>query len=80
MSKNPWNEYKKGVKYLKKSGLWMFIKMPPGGKTEWLQVKPGFAIEDVEKERIPKPYQVQTSSGKAIQLSTEFMDRYQIIT
>jgi len=80
MSKNPWKEYKKGTKYLKKSGLWVFIKMPPGGKTEWIQAKAGFAFENKEKETLPKPYTVTASSGKMIKLSREFMDRFQLIT
>jgi len=49
---NPWKEYKKGVNYLKKNGLMVFIKMPPGGKTEWLQASPGLIINDKENKRI----------------------------
>ncbi|MHA1221076.1 MAG: hypothetical protein ACTSQB_05015, partial [Candidatus Heimdallarchaeota archaeon] len=71
MTNNPWKEYKKGVKYLKKHGLWVFIKMPPGGKIEWVQVKPGFALEDVAKETLPKPVTLKTSTGKILKISEE---------
>ncbi|MHA1555929.1 MAG: hypothetical protein ACTSPM_03250, partial [Candidatus Heimdallarchaeota archaeon] len=75
-----WKEYKKGTKYLKKYGLWVFIKMPPGGKTEFIQAKAGFAFENKEKELLSKPYTVTASTGKMIKLSREFMDRFQLIT
>lgn len=80
MSKNPWKEYKTGIKYLKKYGLWVFIKMTPGGKTEWIKVMSGFSFENKEKETLPKPYTITASTGKIIKLSKEFMDRFQLIT
>ncbi|NHJ49605.1 MAG: hypothetical protein FK733_17580 [Asgard group archaeon] len=80
MTDNMWKKYKKGVKYLKKNGLLLRIKLPPGGETEWIVANPGFALEDFDKEKLSKPFKLQTSDGKTIQLSVEFMDRLKIIT
>ena len=77
---DPWKEYKKGVKYLKKHGLWLMIKLPHGGKFEWIQAKPGFAIKDKAKETLPRPVTLKASGGKTYKISKEFMDKFQLVT
>jgi len=77
---NPWKEYKKGVNYLKKNGLMVFIKMPPGGKTEWLQASPGLIMQDKVKETLQVPMAMNASAGKVFQISKEFMERFKLIT
>lgn len=78
--KNPWKEYKKGVKYLKKTGTVLYLKLPPGGKYEFIQAGPGFAKKDKKKETLPRPFTLKTADGKAIKISTSLMDRLKIIT
>ncbi|MBD3190641.1 MAG: hypothetical protein GF308_08350 [Candidatus Heimdallarchaeota archaeon] len=68
------------MKYLKKTGTHLYLKLPPGGKYEYIQAPPGFVMDDKKKETLPRPYTVKTADGKTIKISTELMDRLKIIT